>query len=333
VCHTPGAGFALGFNTPQLNRDYSYAGGSTNQIEALSLAGYFSNTVSNRYLLATMAHATNETVSLEYRVRSYLAANCVQCHQPGGHRPGPVGCPDHHAWPAERSHQRPVLQQSGQPQQPRHRPRFARQLSTLSTRRQSGRGPHAPARHIDVVNTQAVALLAAWITNDLPSYVSYASWQSNYFGSTNAGNAAQLADPDSDGAKNYLEYLTGTVPTNATSGWKVSIALQQQSGSRRDSACRQPRDGSSGDNESVEFKLLVRAQSAGQRTLLPRNQPHHRGLRAARRDAEILSRPRFRALNLRRRLMEKIALEIPGATFNIGSDEFIQVPSPPRHVG
>jgi len=83
---------------------------------------------------------------------------------------------------------------------------------------------HMPPLATSVVNTQAVALLAAWITNDLPSYVSYASWQSNYFGSTNLATAAQLADPDSDGAKNYLEYLTGTVPTNAASGWKVSIA-------------------------------------------------------------------------------------------------------------
>ena len=80
-----------------------------------------------------------------------------------------------------------------------------------------------PPLATSVVNTQAVALLAAWITNDLPGYVSFATWQSNYFGSTSAPNAAQLADPDGEGAKNYLEYLTGTVPTNAASAWGVGI--------------------------------------------------------------------------------------------------------------
>ena len=53
--------------------------------------------------------------------------------------------------------------------------------------------------------------------------MSYESWQSNYFGSTNLANAAQLADPDGDGAKNYLEYLTGTIPTNNASAWGISI--------------------------------------------------------------------------------------------------------------
>ena len=35
------------------------------------------------YLSALVA-ATNTAWSLEYRVRSYLAANCAQCHQTGG---------------------------------------------------------------------------------------------------------------------------------------------------------------------------------------------------------------------------------------------------------
>ena len=223
VCHTPGAGFALGFNTPQLNRDYSYAGGSTNQIEALSLAGYFSNTVSNRYLLAAMAHATNEAVSLEYRVRSYLSANCVQCHQPSGAAqalwdarittPGPQNGVINGA----------LYNNQGNPSNRVIAPGSLADSALYQRVANLGVG-HMPPLATSVVNTQAIALLAAWITNDLPNYVSYASWQSNYFGSTNAVNAAQLADPDSDGAKNYLEYLTGTVPTNAASGWKVSIA-------------------------------------------------------------------------------------------------------------
>lgn len=85
TCHTPIGGFALGFNTPQVNRDYNYgSSSSTNQIQALSDAGYFSNSVVGVGLMLALANATNTSASAEFRARSYLAANCVQCHQPGG---------------------------------------------------------------------------------------------------------------------------------------------------------------------------------------------------------------------------------------------------------
>lgn len=84
ACHTSEGGFGLGFNTPQLNHDFNYGSGLTNQILALSKAGYFNTTITNTSGLLALAPATNSAVPLEYRVRSYLAANCVQCHQPGG---------------------------------------------------------------------------------------------------------------------------------------------------------------------------------------------------------------------------------------------------------
>jgi hypothetical protein len=34
--------------------------------------------------MLALANATNTSASVEFRARSYLAANCVQCHQPGG---------------------------------------------------------------------------------------------------------------------------------------------------------------------------------------------------------------------------------------------------------
>ena len=51
---------------------------------ALSQAGYLMGPVTNTGTWPVMAHATNTAFSVEQRVRSYLAANCVQCHQPGG---------------------------------------------------------------------------------------------------------------------------------------------------------------------------------------------------------------------------------------------------------
>src|SRR5262249_49272175 len=77
-------GLGLGFNTPQLNRSLNYSGIVTNQLKALSDAGYFDSPVTNIGSMLALAHATNTAASLEFRARSYLAANCVQCHQPGG---------------------------------------------------------------------------------------------------------------------------------------------------------------------------------------------------------------------------------------------------------
>ncbi len=81
VCHTQVAGQALGFNTFQLNGN---GGGAENQLVALQHAGYFSGNIPDTKTLPAYAAADDDSQPLEWRVRSYLAANCVQCHQPGG---------------------------------------------------------------------------------------------------------------------------------------------------------------------------------------------------------------------------------------------------------
>ena len=85
ACHTAAGGYGLGFRTEQLNRNFTYGSLTTNQISALGAAGYFSAPVSNDpATLLALAPATNTAFSLEYRARSFLAANCSQCHQPDG---------------------------------------------------------------------------------------------------------------------------------------------------------------------------------------------------------------------------------------------------------
>ncbi len=220
-CHSPGSGFALGFNTWQLNRDFNYNSTTTNQLQALSLAGYFSNSVTNHHLLRALAHATNSAVSLEYRVRSYLEANCSYCHQTDSSRAlwdGRITTPGH----ANDIINGPLIGNSGNTNNRVVVPGSLAN-SVLFQRIANMGSAHMPPLATAVVNTEAVNLLAAWITNELPSYISYSTWQTNYFGSTNLPAAAQLADPDNDGAKNYLEYLTKTSPTNAASGWGINI--------------------------------------------------------------------------------------------------------------
>jgi glucose/arabinose dehydrogenase len=81
-CHTPQGGYAIGFNTAQLNR--SIQGKVGNQIESLSAAAYFDREVGNIRSHPVLADATNSAWPIQYRFRSYLAANCAQCHYPGG---------------------------------------------------------------------------------------------------------------------------------------------------------------------------------------------------------------------------------------------------------
>jgi hypothetical protein len=222
ACHSDVAGGALGFNTAQLNRNFTYAGVVDNQIHALSRAGYFHSSVTNLHLLPSLAPATDGAWSLEYRVRSYLAANCAQCHQPGGIGGG--------VWDARITTPlaaagivHGLLQSDlGDPDNRVIEPGslehsvILRRISTLGPERMPPLASH-------MTNSAAISLLSEWITTELTQYQTFPEWQLSHFGSTEAPEAAPEADPDEDGASNDLEYLTGTDPKQASEAWKISV--------------------------------------------------------------------------------------------------------------
>lgn len=172
-CHLPGAGFALGFGTAQLNRDAPDA--PTNQLLQLSSLGYFHTNLASVHLLRRLAAATDSAWSLEYRVRSYLQANCAACHFPGGPTPA--------AWDARIVNplalcgivDGALANSLGDPLNrvvvPADVPH-----SMLHTRITTRGANQMPPLGSTVVDTQGVALVAAWIaeltaaglTNDLP---------------------------------------------------------------------------------------------------------------------------------------------------------------------
>jgi uncharacterized repeat protein (TIGR03806 family) len=89
TCHTQAGGHALSFNTRQLNRDHPFPGGRTNILTALTQSGYLDPAVAPApAALPALAASDDLSQSLEHRARSYLDANCAQCHQPGGNALG-----------------------------------------------------------------------------------------------------------------------------------------------------------------------------------------------------------------------------------------------------
>lgn len=87
TCHTANAGLVLGVKTRQLNRDFQYPSGVTdNQLRAWNNAGLFDVHFSDAALkdFPTLAAAEDISRTLEDRARSYLDANCANCHRPNG---------------------------------------------------------------------------------------------------------------------------------------------------------------------------------------------------------------------------------------------------------
>ena len=218
-CHTPQAGHALGFSTDQWNRDRVYGSVTANQIVAFAQMGYGDAPPEPAVAWPRLVRPDEEDVAIGFRARSYLQANCVYCHGGGG-----VARWDARWW-AELEHAGIIdgdINRILDDPTDRIIVRGDHARSMLLNRIDR-RGAHQmPPLASERIDTQAVALISAWITS-LAGYQTYDEWAATELIGQPPAERARTADPDADGMTNEDEWRLRRNPLDPTDAWVMEM--------------------------------------------------------------------------------------------------------------
>lgn len=84
TCHNNKASYILGVKTHQLNREIDYDSGfNANQLDYLDDLNVFNRKLDNPKTYIRSTDILDEDADLEWKIRSYLDANCASCHKAG----------------------------------------------------------------------------------------------------------------------------------------------------------------------------------------------------------------------------------------------------------
>lgn len=221
-CHTKANGGPAGFHTAQLNRRTRDGVTIVSQLDAWSDAGYFSQPLVRTYQMPASVSPTDESQTLERRVRSYLDANCAACHRPGGLT--------RTTWDARLG---TALDQMGligvrssvsgvgwgdrlvDPGHPEN--------SVLLQRMASLGNFHMPPLGSSELDKAAVDLVRRWILEELPTRNGYDAWAAQWLPEPWDTLRSQSMDPDGDGLDNFTEFLLREGPLTPQRLWKPAV--------------------------------------------------------------------------------------------------------------
>lgn len=212
TCHTTSSGYALSFNTRQLNRSNHFSGIMQNQLSALEQAGYLSNQTDPISILPRFFASDDDTQSLEIRARSYLAVNCAPCHQPGGGGGGTWDVSAHLSTESTGIIRGLLNNPHGDPDNRIIAPGDTARSMAVTRMQGPGGLNRMPPIGNQVTDTVGVELLTQWIESELPDWQSFAEWQIENFGSSDDPEAAANFDWDGDGRSNRMEFLVRSDP-------------------------------------------------------------------------------------------------------------------------
>ncbi len=166
--------------------------------------------------MPALAKANDTSQSIEWRVRSYFAANCVQCHQPGGQ--------SHANWDARPTTPTDSAQMINGilnyvSDDPANRFVVPGDVDhSMALKRLLGTKFRMPPLATNELVQSDPAHSRIGLRNRCLQRQSFTQWQIQYFGATDNPNAAATADPDRDGQNNLEEYFAYSDPTRANSG-------------------------------------------------------------------------------------------------------------------